>query len=285
MIIYIALSNFLTGKAGVNVIIVDGDYERSSSSVEDEAMPTAAPSVVEQVPIKEVAETSLIPTSRPVSPDEPTEPSTLIKTDISIIDNKDKSEMWVKIDLHRLNLNHIPILRKHIEDVKPWLIECKPDVSKKEEKHSDCEETKAKPPVKDNSESKKPLLDDPPDHKHKSKKRKRRNSSSSRSSHSTVSSSLSHSSKKLDYHKKEKNKEKEHVKHKRRKEENEHVQRSHIENLNLINAPPTNHEREATRIPVVSNCDPSPSTSRSLSSREYHSYFDVADEPSEYEER
>jgi len=38
--IHIFNMTFIVGKGGVNVIIVDGDYERTSSSVEDETMPT-----------------------------------------------------------------------------------------------------------------------------------------------------------------------------------------------------------------------------------------------------
>lgn len=42
---------FILGKAGVNVIIVDGDYERTSSSVEDETMPTISkPSLLSPIP-------------------------------------------------------------------------------------------------------------------------------------------------------------------------------------------------------------------------------------------
>lgn len=44
------------GKGGVNVIILDGDHERSSSSLEDEVAPAVSsnPVVLSQIPVHEV---------------------------------------------------------------------------------------------------------------------------------------------------------------------------------------------------------------------------------------
>ncbi|KAL3267149.1 hypothetical protein HHI36_011288 [Cryptolaemus montrouzieri] len=59
---------------------------------------------------------------------------------------------------------------------------------------------------------------------------------------------------------------------KKRKNEGEHS-RSHSENLNLSTVPPTNHERQKGVDDQNTN-----------SGREYHSYFEKPEEPSEYEE-
>lgn len=273
------------------MIIVDENYERSSSSVEDEAMPTISTNPILLSPISnnEVKrKSSELPShsSSPVYND----PMKCTKTEIPINDNNtEKMSLMVKIDLNRLDLFAIPALRKHIEKTR-WLMEPKrenTDKIKKEntEKIGDCGETdfKAKSVKDSDNETKKPLPpkleQDHSERKHKLKKRKRRNSSSSISSHSTVSN-LSHSSHKKEHQIK---KDKDNPKSKRRREDTEVVPRSQIDNLNLINAPPTNHEREASK--TVQYAEGSLTSNHTQPSREYHSYFEPPEEPSEYEER
>lgn len=88
-------------------------------------------------------------------------------------------------------------------------------------------------------------------------------------------SSLSHSSRKKEH--------KEGHKSKRRKEEADSTQRS--QSSNLVNAPPTNHEREGPRTPPLPSPVECSSSSWSQPQREYHSYFERPGEPSEDEGR
>lgn len=270
---------------------MDENYERSSSSIEDEAMPTIStnPTLYPPVSNNEVKrKSSELPThlSSPVYND----PIKCTKTEIPINDNNfEKKSLLVKIDLNRLDLFAIAALRKHIEVTRPWALEQKNETSdkiKKEniEKTGACEtDFKLKSMKDSDNETKRTLpLKFEPDHsdrKHKLKKRKRRNSSSSVSSHSTVSN-MSHISHKKEHQIK---KDKDNPKSKRRREDTEVVVRSQIDNLNLINAPPTNHEREA--IKTVQYSETVLPSSHTQPSREYHSYFEPPEEPSEYEER
>lgn len=272
------------------MIIVDENYERSSSSVEDEAMPTIStnPTLLSPISNNEVKRKSSELPSHPSSPVY-SDPMKCTKTEIPINDNNfEKKSLLVKIDLNRLNLFTIPVLRKYIEDTRPWELEPKKeslDKTKKEniEKTGDCEtDFKVKSTKDSDNETKRTLPlkfeQEHSDRKHKLKKRKRRNSSSSVSSHSTVSN-LSHNSHKKEHQIK---KDKDNPKSKRRREDTE-VIRSQIDNLNLINAPPTNHEREASK--TVQYSEAVLPSSHTQPSREYHSYFEPTEEPSEYEER
>lgn len=127
------LQKQFSGKGGVNVIIVDGDYERSSSSVEDEAMPTAnsnstgttenaikkdllprIPSPVSPVPFKK-EELTLKPAK--------TEIASPVET-VKQMENQ-KGPLWVKISLDKLDLRAIPALRRTVESKMPWLLEAK----------------------------------------------------------------------------------------------------------------------------------------------------------------
>lgn len=257
------------------MIIVDGHYERSSSSVEDEVVPTisANPSLLSPLSNNEVKKKDPELPSSPVYND-------LVK--FQKTETTEKIPIMVKIDLNRLDISSIPALQKRIEATRPWLLDHK---IKKEERLADCEMSDSKKSVKESdNETKRPSSKAEQDHidwKHKIKKRKRRNSSSSISSMSTVSN-MSHHSRKKEHHSK---KEKDNPKSKRRRDDAD-ASRSHADNLSLLNAPPTNHEREAGRSgasvaypdAVLSNCHTQPS-------REYHSYFEPPEEPSEYEER
>lgn len=303
------------GKGGVNVIIVDGDYERSSSSVEDESMPmiSSNPTLLSPIPTNEAKQKSVEPVIKPiVSPVHNIKPITPSKTESVMTDNIDvtQNRIWVRIELTKLNIHCIPALRKKFETSRPWLLGTKasPKVSPKlspkieesvikEDKQSTQvdsstkipKETKSEVPKEVRSEFTKEVRSDvkkpPPteefhcDRKHKSKKRKRRNSSSSISSHSTISN-LSQSGGR---HTKNVSKEVEDSKSKRRKDDSE--SRSQTENLNLTTTPPTNHEREASRTHVSKNSDPTSPTSKSRSSRQYRSYFEPPDEPPDLKKR
>lgn len=259
------------------MIIVDENYERSSSSVEDEAMPTIStnPTLLSPISNNEVKRKSPHPPSRPSSPVY-NEEKKCTKTEPINDNNSERKPIPVKIDLNRLDLFAIPALRKRLlqskqegtDKTKKENIDCETNIKTKSMKDSD-NETKRPLPLKSEQ--------DHSDRKHKVKKRKRRNSSSSISSLSTVSN-LSHNSHKKEHHVK---KDKDNPKSKRRREEAEVVARSQTDNLNLINAPPTNHEREASK----SQFSDTISNSHTQPSREYHSYFEPPEEPSEYEER
>ncbi|KAK4887756.1 hypothetical protein RN001_004027 [Aquatica leii] len=292
------------GKGGVNVIIMDGDYERSSSSVEDEAMPTVSnPTLLSPISnhdVKTVTEAKPIKTELPVS------------SENSNLKFERNNSVLVRIDLNRIDLSrlrHIPKLNKRqSEEVRQRadLSDTRQtDVNKvKTENYSSPlttnSEVKCSPYIDSVNKSKtdrislinesdsdlgirrpwKKESDSQSQSKSNSLKRKRLNSCSSLSSISTASS-ISHSSRR-----KEHRKEKGSHKSKRRKEDIESAQRSHVDSDNLTDVPPTNHERKGPRTPPPM---PSPAE-RNCSNypqpiREYHSYFERMDEPSEDEER
>lgn len=298
----------------MNVIIVDGDYERSSSSVEDEAMPmiSSNPILLSPITPNEIKTTEIVPeviahplhkaTTKPVTPSK-TETVSTIST---------RQKLWVRIQLNKLNLNCIPALRKQIETSKPWLLEpkvlpkssskissksegtlvakedkqssnstdgdCKPKTSK-EIKHDVPKEIRSDISAKDvkNDVRKTPLTDEiHRDRKHKSKKRKRKNSSSSISSHSTTSNQASRHTKHLA-------KECEDTKSKKIK--NDIESRFQTESLNLTTAPPTNHERETNSMQSSKHSTLTSPTSKPRSSRQYRSYFEPPDEPADLKKR
>nr|CAH7738119.1 unnamed protein product [Callosobruchus chinensis] len=298
------------GKAGVNVIIVDGNYERSSSSVEDEAVPTVVPMPLS--PLDPPKKKSLSPSPR--SPHEVVLDMEDLK-DVKEIKTEEDEEskeqihnrlgIWVRIQLDRLDFSLIPELRRRLEGkVKDENFECCDDNSSPKPKPSDS------PPHQSHVSPSKPVEDpspaplEAPRKQHKSKKRKRRESGSSASSMSTVASSTSKKEGKEVKEEKARSgkKEKDNPKSKRRKETKdageaaegkigkaeETPEQRQIDRL--TDAPATNHEREASS-PGVSGlngrisgqADPHPA--RPHSSREYHSYFEAAEAPSEYEER
>lgn len=297
-----------TGKGGVNVILVDGYCERSSSSVEDESMPIVSsnPTLLSPLSTNETKIKSMDPVVEQVNlPIHNSKPITPSKTELS--KNVQIPEgIFVRIRLNKLNINAIPVLRKQIEKCRPWLLETKnllkpslraAELPTKEEKQSSHVDSKFKilketrpDASKDNMAKdvksdvrndlkKTPLTEESHrDRKYKSKKRKRRNSSSSISSHSTISN-LSQNGK----HTKHLTKDLEDSKSKRKKDDCE--SRSQMENLNLTTTPPTNHEREANRAQTTRNSDPISSTSKPRSMRQYRSYFEPPDEPTDLKKR
>ncbi|KAF5294891.1 hypothetical protein FQR65_LT10689 [Abscondita terminalis] len=295
------------GKGGVNVIIMDGDYERSSSSVEDEAMPTVSnPTLLSPIPnhetknVSSVTEVKIAKTELPVS----SENSNL---------KYERNSVLVKIDLNRIDfgrLRHIPKLNKKLSEELRQRADlsdtrqsldgnkvktenyCSP-LTNSEVKCSPCIDSVNKNKIDRTSlinESDSDLgirrrawkkESDCQTKPNSNLKRKRLNSSSSLSSMSTASS-ISHSSSRRKEHRKEKGSHKS----KRRKDEIETSQRSHVDSDNLTDVPPTNHERKGPRTPPPV---PSPAerncSNWSQPIREYHSYFERVDEPSEDEER
>ncbi|XP_060531645.1 AF4/FMR2 family member lilli isoform X2 [Cylas formicarius] len=273
------------GKGGVNVIIVDGDYERSSSSVEEEAMPVISnPTLLSPFSAGEVKVSSnQMPLCRPSSPGFVADPIKPVKTEHCLKSNifKENSSVMVQIDWAKINLDDIPVLRKHLERIRPSLLKSKEDQTKLKtempDAKSDCEVEPERAAAAKDIDSKNSSHQD---QRHRHKRRKRRNSNSSISSMSTVSNISQNS--RLDRQNKEKS-----PMVKKRKTENEYDERSQlVENLNSINTPPTNHERD--KVKSLSR-EPSPVASSSRSqlnvTREYHSYFEHFDEPSEYDER
>nr|CAI5848810.1 unnamed protein product [Callosobruchus analis] len=298
------------GKGGVNVIIVDGNYERSSSSVEDEGVPTVVPMPVS--PLDPPKKKSLSPPPR--SPREAVRDMEDVK-DVKEIKTEEDEEskeqlqnrlgIWVRIQLDRLDFSLIPELRRRLEGkVKDENFECCDDNPSPKPKPSDS------PPHQSHVSPSKPIEDpspaplEAPRKQHKSKKRKRRESGSSASSMSTVASSTSKKEAKEVKEEKARSgkKEKDNPKSKRRKETKDAAETAEgkvgkAEETpeqrpidRLTDAPATNHEREGSS-PGVSGLngriggqtDPLPA--RPHSSREYHSYFEAAEAPSEYEER
>ncbi|XP_050307924.1 AF4/FMR2 family member lilli isoform X2 [Anthonomus grandis grandis] len=310
------------GKAGVNVIIVDGDYERTSSSVEDETMPTIpsdynrrspvasddkfrlqnrTPSLLEPYP----TETSVKSLSNIQKP----EGSSIIKYNDSHVTLANKEErvppihpvvdgpLMVRIDFNFLNVNEIPILRKHLESTRHWYVQPlnkenlpKTDPVVKSLTYCELRETKVQ---HDNESS----VDSIVKHEHKiAKKRKRRNSNNSESSVSTVST-MSNSSRNKRKEKEHHNKERHRYKSKRWKDEPSQITTSQptlvqlrsqplSEPLHSINTPPTNHERQASPNSISYKSSPrepvpSPSVSVGMPQtprREYYSYFENMEE-------
>lgn len=308
----------LTGKGGVNVIIADGDYERSSSSVEDDTIPiiSSNPTLLSPITTCESKSENIEPQAELTPTVRQTiKPITPSKTDSTISDNIEGTlkSIWVRIQLSKLNINSIPALRKQVEATRPWLLE--PTTSpkftpktdeyniKNEDKHTNYNDSKSnivkrargedhKETKSDNiKEIKNDVIKEPRndgkksshpeeyhrDRKNKSKKRKRKNSSSSISSHSTISN-LSQSS-----IAKHTNKDLEDSKTKRRKDDPE--LRPQTENLNLTTTPPTNHEREACRIPSTKSSDHISPNTKPRSNRQYRSYFEPPDEPPDLKKR
>lgn len=265
------------GKGGVNVIIMDGgDYERSSSPVEDETMPTNRTSAT--VPLlsplpcdsRSAANISSVDTSRVK-----TEPM-----DSAECNSFRYPSLMVRIELNRIVSIPPPAPKgRKLADYRPVFDFASVASRVKKEpadttnapdtlqKQSDCEDRRTcndsdsefpRKHVKDE-----PLVDT------KSKKRKRQNSCSSISSISTISS-MSHSSRKKDH-----SKERSHHKSKRRKGDSElstvtaSASRDFEERL-----PP---QRERPRTPPM----PSPAGQQPI--REYHSYFERTDDQSDEE--
>ncbi|XP_066257189.1 AF4/FMR2 family member lilli isoform X2 [Euwallacea similis] len=266
------------GKAGVNVIIVDGDYERTSSSVEDEAMPTISnPSLLSPIDQKRPrAESPSAKASKSSSINQKTEDVNRSSNSsrMAVLEVKEERvppihpagvSLIVRIDISRLDLGEIPGLRKHFERTRQWQHEdAKPKTEPIEKRVSDCEVGSRRGKERDSSGDSRNFDANGP--KPKAKKRKRRNSNNSESS---MMSTLSHSS----ATKGERNKEGHNQgKIKRRKGEatpSDEYQRppSQTETLNSIHTPPTNHERDAG------------------APREYYSYFENLDQPEQNEER
>lgn len=291
------------------MIMVDENYERSSSSVEDEAMPTIShnPSLISPLPSTDKTlhsprgESTALPSPSRHSSYKPLD-SIKPKTESSSPSQTKFPPLMVSIELSRLDFDHPEIspLRRRIQRTHPWLLADRKEraSTSKYEPASDCELDSR---TKGSDCEKKPVVKNEKEHKQKSKKRKRRNSASSTvSSHSTISSMSHTSSSVKEHHSKDPSKD--NPKSKRRKHESkQQQQRSQAENLSLTNAPPTNHEREGG---VKNNCNnasgscasssssmqavlqsPERHYTKSLPQREYHSYFETRDEPSEYEER
>lgn len=296
------------GKGGVNVIIVDGDYERSSSSIEDETIPmiSSNPTLLSPITTNEPKSDNIEAEPKPPLIHQNIKPVTPSKTDSAISDNLDvtRQSIWVRIQLKKLNLNCIPALRKQFE-TRPWLIESKTspkfmpktdEYTIKDDKHSsyidsktnilkqtrsdEIKETKSDNVKEPKNDGKKLSHSEEyhRDRKHKSKKRKRKNSSSSISSHSTISN-LSQSSK----HAKHLTKDVEDSKTKRRKDDPE--SRSQTDNLNLTTTPPTNHEREASRLQLTKISEHISPPAKPRSNRQYRSYFEPPDEPPDLKKR
>lgn len=294
----------------MNVIIVDGDYERSSSSVEDESMPmiSSNPTLLSPIPTNDIKHKNTDPIEPSISsPVHNIKPITPSKTESIINGNNEitPENVWVRIPLNRVNIPNIPVLKKQLETTRPWLLQPKvtskvsfkvDESSIKEDKQNNHIDSKSKILKEARNELqkeakneitketrtdiKKAQLTDEfhRDRKQKSRKRKRRNSSSSISSHSTISN-ISQSSK----HPRHLSKEVEDSKFKRRKDDSE--SRSQMENLNLTTTPPTNHEREASRAQVGRTSDPTSPISKPRSSRQYRSYFEPPDEPPDLKKR
>lgn len=301
----------------MNVIIVDGDYERSSSSVEDETMPmiSSNPTLLSPITTNEIKTTEVI-----TPPLHNTKPVTPMKSE-KVNTDKTLQSLWIRIQLNKLNINGIPTLRKHLEATRPWLLEPKvstklsPKISPKldetpakKEKQStnstdgDCKpketkeiknevpkETRTDVTARDvrgdiakdvkNDTRKTPLFEEiHRDRKHKSKKRKRRNSSSSISSHSTISN-LSQNSRLAKLQTKECDNSKS------KKVKNDTESRLLTENLNFTTTPPTNHERETNNIQSSKSSSLTSPSSKPRSTRPYRSYFEPPDEPADLKKR
>lgn len=257
------------GKGKGGVIIVDGDYERSSSSVEDETMPSIVnPTLLSPLPSQEVVE-KCAPT----------------RLDFQAVDQAEQFKLMVRIDLSRLSF--IPTKRRSEE------MRSRTELSDtRQRKDSETFKIKSEPEevsdsVRTNDESdrvtaseKKQLKwdvskkEDSVKEKHKMKghKRKRHHSSSSVSS---LSSALTHESRRS---RKEHHKSKDSHKSKRRKAESEN-QMLPVKS-EVSDAPPTNHERE-TKVVKAENEVQSDVVE---GTRTYYSYFEKVDEDRSDEE-
>lgn len=251
------------GKGKGGVIIVDGDYERSSSSVEDEVIPTVTISNIE-------TKGSILTNSEPIKH---------VKTELANGDfaksKTDKPSVLVRIDLSRLSYIPKPN-RRRSEEMREWsqLADTRQQESKSKNKNHDASVNlnEVKHELCDNiSEAKRTTIVNKNDVKSKKnsideanvKERKRKRNNSSSSISSTVSSNISQNS-----HRKEHKKDKSH-KSKRRKEEKEKPQRS--SDNNFVRVPPTNHDREGK--------SPQPiTTSTSIQPPKEYSFFKRDDE-------
>lgn len=283
----------------MDVIIVDGDYERSSSSVEDETMPMTSsnPTPLSPITTNEIKTTEIVPEVIP--PLHNTKPVTPMNSE-PVSTDKTTQSLWIRIQLNKLNVNCIPALRKQLEGTRPWLLESKvspklsPKISPnldetvaKKEKHNtnttvaDCKPKATKEAKNDvpKDTRRTPLFEEMRrDRKQKTKKRKRRNSSSSISSHSTISN-LSQNSRITKHHTKECDDSKS------KKVKNDIESRLQTENLNFTTTPPTNHERETNNIQSSKSSSLTSPTSKPRSSRPYRSYFEPPDEPADLKKR
>lgn len=311
------------GKGGVNVIIVDGDYERSSSSVEDESIPMISSNITLLSPI-----TASEPKTENTEPEailappivqQSTKPVTP-KTETAVDDNLNASpqSIWVRIQLSKLNVNCIPALRKQFENTRPWLLEPKipPKLSpriipktedytmKDDDHHSSLIDSRSnvlKTPrgevLKDNkSDQNKDAKNDHikearnevkkishPGDHHRDRKHKSKKRKRRNSSSSISSHSTISNLSQSSRHNKHLPKEPDDSKSKRRKDDSE--SRSQTENLNLTTTPPTNHEREASRTPFTKNSDHISPNTKPRSNRQYRSYFEPPDEPPDLKKR
>lgn len=278
------------GKGKGGVIIVDGDYERSSSSLEDETMPT-------------ISNTSLL---SPISNIETkgstqflsNEPIKSLKTE-QINDDSFRSNatnlqsVMVRIDLNRLNF--VPKSTKRRSEEMRQLSELADTRQENDTKskmknydvhspinnsdgvrHAQCDNSsEIKRTIVNESDSdmnnKKCKNKDSTSNeqsKNKGHKRKRHNSTSSLSSLSTVCSTVSQQSRR-----RENKKDKSH-KSKRRKEEK--IKSPKVIEDNSVNVPPTNHDREGPKTPPSINVNKSQNSAQVI--REYHSYFERNDD-------
>lgn len=287
-------------------MMVDESYERSSSSVEDETMPTISSNPALLSPLSTVEKRSPLIAARVNSPyNMYNESIKTEKTDLSINTDHNhatnEKSVMVRIDLNRLK--DIPALRRYLDPKRAtWRSENvlkyndKSRLLYENEVESNSRLMAVEKMKESDSETKKVnKIDQNTDRKHK--KRKRRNSSSSVSSHSTISSMSHSSSKKNKENFVNNTKTKENRKAKRRKGDGTTAaavssdliipnNRSHTDNLTLTNAPATNHEREGLGGGSGSRLSPERTFPiRTSGHREYHSYFEAPEEPSEYEER
>lgn len=279
------------GKGKGGVIIVDGDYERSSSSVEDETMPTTISNTsmlpisnnnetrgsthsLSYEPIKSVKTESINSDSIRSNNANNNDPSIMVRIDLSRLHfvpkptktNKKRSEEMRKLgeksDTRQDFDTSIPI---NGSEIKPCdnFYETKRTSSSSVIIESDSDVNNKKSKSKNNYEQSKINNKGP-------NKRKRQNSTSSLSSLSTVSSNVSLNSRRHE-HKKDKS-----HKSKRRKEDKS--QRNGEENF--VNVPPTNHDREGgpRTPPCTTTLVNRSNNSVQVATREYHSYFERTDD-------
>lgn len=289
------------GKAGVDIIYVGGDYERSSSSLEDETVPTNNPVPISTLPLGEEKKTCAIsPSSKRDRferiPEGVSVLFTLLQVRLIKRNKHFQASLMVKIDLKKLDLNLFSYLvkpsKRRSEELRQssQLSNTRQDgcetLNETKQCDSDCEvvETNDRTVVSldSDSESRK-VAEQQREEGKTNKKRKRLNSTSSVSSLSTVSSlSQSSSMRRNASHRKDKGGHKS----KRRKGEG-----------NSENTPPTNHERpdveETPPVTTVGEGNAMWTTSPPQQQqqqqqqlqrvKQYYSYFEQSEEPSRTE--
>lgn len=230
------------GKGKGGVIIVEGDYERHSSSVEDEVLPTA--------PITYNPLLSPIPNN----PGQDLEKSSTSRLNFQELDQHEQVKIMCKIDLSRLSF--IPTKRRSEEmRSRSELSDTRQkEFSRKEEPKEESDRTEEKKSKWDNLKK-----DDFVKHKIKGHKRKRHASGGSVSS---VPGSTTH--------RRKEHRSKDSHKSKRRKAEAE-VQSAAVKSEDPA---PTNHERDPPKVKV----EPEATQSEGVERRTYYSYFEKVDD-------